>query len=132
MIACLSPADSNYEESLSTLKYAHNTKFINNRPVVNEELDPKDELIKDLQKEITFLRHRLKEWLEIHYLIDKPITNFGAKIVTTKKYMKAHIFLGQEDLKKNLGQVRSQNGTWKPLSIPHCKKMYDKKRGSTT
>ena len=62
MIACLSPADSNYEESLSTLKYAHNTKFINNRPVVNEELDPKDELIKELQKEITFLRHRLKEW----------------------------------------------------------------------
>ena len=86
MIACLSPADSNYEESLSTLKYAHNTKFINNRPVVNEELDPKDELIKDLQKEITFLRHRLKEWLEIHFLIDKPITNFGAKIVTTKKH----------------------------------------------
>ena len=62
MIACLSPTDSNYEESLSTLKYAHNTKFINNRPVVNEELDPKDELIKELQKEITFLRHRLKEW----------------------------------------------------------------------
>ena len=31
MIACMSPADSNFEESLSTLKYAHNTKFIANR-----------------------------------------------------------------------------------------------------
>lgn len=62
MVACLSPADYNFEESLSTLKYAHNTKFINNRPVVNEELDPKDELIKELQNEITNLRHRLKEW----------------------------------------------------------------------
>ena len=72
MIACLSPADSNYEESLSTLKYAHNTKFINNRPVVNEELDPKDELIKELQKEITFLRHRLKEW---NICLEKHISN---------------------------------------------------------
>ena len=61
MIACLSPADHNFEESLSTLKYAHNTKFINNRPVVNEELDPKDELIRELQSEITQLRGRLKE-----------------------------------------------------------------------
>ena len=57
----MSPADLNYEESLSTLKYAHNTKFINNRPVVNEELDPKEELIKELQNEIRFLRDRLKE-----------------------------------------------------------------------
>jgi hypothetical protein len=61
MVACLSPADVNFEESLSTLKYAHNTKFINNRPVVNNDLDPKEELIKDLQNEIKFLRHRLKE-----------------------------------------------------------------------
>ena len=50
-----------FQESLSTLKYAHNTKFINNRPVVNEELDPKDELIKELQSEITQLRGRVKE-----------------------------------------------------------------------
>ncbi len=61
MIACLSPADFNFEESLSTLKYAHNTKFINNRPIVNEQLDPKDELIKELQTEISYLRDRLKE-----------------------------------------------------------------------
>ena len=61
MVACLSPSDSNYEESLSTLKFAHNTKFINIKPVVNEELDPKDELIKELQGEIRFLRNRLKE-----------------------------------------------------------------------
>lgn len=61
MIACMSPSDLNFEESLSTLKYAHNTKFINNRPVVNEELDPKEELIKELQNEIKTLRYRLKE-----------------------------------------------------------------------
>ena len=60
MIACLSPSDSNYGESESTLKYAHNTKFINNRPVVNVETDPKDVMIRDLQNEIKVLRNRLK------------------------------------------------------------------------
>ena len=35
MVACLSPSDTNFEETLSTLKYAHNTKFIANRFVQN-------------------------------------------------------------------------------------------------
>lgn len=61
MIACLSPADTNYEESLSTLKYAYNTKFINLKPIVNEEVDSKDQMIRDLQNEIKYLRHRLRD-----------------------------------------------------------------------
>ena len=61
MVACLSPSDTNYEESLSTLKFAHNTKFINIKPIVNEQIDPKDELIRELQGEIKFLRDRLRE-----------------------------------------------------------------------
>ena len=59
MIACLSPADSNVEETLSTLKYAHTTKSVNNRPIMNIDKDPKDVLIRDLQNEIKTLRHRL-------------------------------------------------------------------------
>lgn len=39
MIATISPAASNYEESLSTLRYAERAKRIQNRPRVNE--DPK-------------------------------------------------------------------------------------------
>ncbi len=61
MIACLSPSDFNFEETLSTLKYAHNTKYINNRPVVNIDTDPKDAMIRSLQNEIKTLRNRLKE-----------------------------------------------------------------------
>ena len=44
MIAALSPADDNYEESLSTLKYANRAKQIKNKPKVNE--DPKDTLLR--------------------------------------------------------------------------------------
>jgi kinesin family member 3B len=58
MIAALSPADYNYEESLSTLRYASRAKQIKNKPVVNE--DPKDALLKQYEDEI----RKLKEALE--------------------------------------------------------------------
>jgi Kinesin motor domain len=39
MVACLSPADNNYDETLSTLRYANRAKNITNKPKINE--DPK-------------------------------------------------------------------------------------------
>ncbi|KAM9859297.1 kinesin-like protein KIF17 [Aulostomus maculatus] len=54
MIACLSPADNNYKESLSTLRYANRAKSIQNRPRINE--DPKDALLREYQEEIRRLR----------------------------------------------------------------------------
>ena len=50
MIAALSPADYNYEETLSTLHYANRAKNIKNKPIVNE--DPKDALLKEYEQEI--------------------------------------------------------------------------------
>ncbi|CAH8545024.1 unnamed protein product [Dicrocoelium dendriticum] len=58
MIACISPADSNYEETLSTLRYASRAKNIQNRPKINE--DPKDAILRQYQEEI----HRLRRLLE--------------------------------------------------------------------
>ncbi|CAH8853803.1 unnamed protein product [Trichobilharzia szidati] len=57
MIACLSPADNNYDETLSTLRYANRAKNIQNKPKINE--DPKDALLRQYQDEIK----RLKELL---------------------------------------------------------------------
>lgn len=37
MIACVSPADSNMEETLSTLRYADRARKIKNKPVVNRD-----------------------------------------------------------------------------------------------
>ncbi|MCO5550274.1 hypothetical protein L7F22_003755 [Adiantum nelumboides] len=37
MIACISPADSNAEETLNTLKYANRARNIQNKPVVNRD-----------------------------------------------------------------------------------------------
>lgn len=50
MIAACSPADYNYEETLSTLRYAARAKAIKNKPKVNE--DPKDALLKQYEDEI--------------------------------------------------------------------------------
>ena len=44
MIAAVSPADYNFEETLSTLRYASRAKNIKNKPTINE--DPKDALLK--------------------------------------------------------------------------------------
>lgn len=58
MIAALSPADYNYDETLSTLRYASRAKSIKNKPVINE--DPKDALLKQYEDEIKQLRAALQ------------------------------------------------------------------------
>ncbi|XP_058409072.1 kinesin-like protein KIF17 isoform X2 [Diceros bicornis minor] len=54
MVACLSPADNNYDETLSTLRYANRAKNIRNKPRINQ--DPKDALLREYQEEIKRLR----------------------------------------------------------------------------
>ncbi|XP_048672138.1 kinesin-like protein KIF17 isoform X9 [Marmota marmota marmota] len=54
MVACLSPADNNYDETLSTLRYANRAKNIKNKPRINE--DPKDALLREYQEEIKRLK----------------------------------------------------------------------------
>ena len=50
MLACVSPADTNFEETLNTLKYANRAKNIRNKPIKNT--DPQIALIQSLQKEL--------------------------------------------------------------------------------
>jgi len=54
MIAAISPADINYEETLSTLRYADSAKKIKTVAVVNE--DPQSKLIRELQSEVEKLK----------------------------------------------------------------------------
>ncbi|CAL1591064.1 unnamed protein product [Knipowitschia caucasica] len=57
MIAALSPADINYEETLSTLRYADRAKQIRCNAIINE--DPNAKLIRDLKSEVERLRSLL-------------------------------------------------------------------------
>ncbi|KAH8403592.1 hypothetical protein KR222_002699 [Zaprionus bogoriensis] len=57
MISCISPADTNYDETLSTLRYANRAKNISNKPMINE--DPKDAQLRQYQQEIIELKRML-------------------------------------------------------------------------
>ena len=67
MIAALSPADVNFEETLSTLVYANQVKSIKNKAKINES--PEDKLIRELKEE----NERLKKMFENKDMIQKEI-----------------------------------------------------------
>ncbi|XP_039207904.1 kinesin-like protein KIF13B isoform X4 [Crotalus tigris] len=57
MVATVSPAADNYDETLSTLRYADRAKNIVNHAVVNE--DPNARIIRELREEVEKLREQL-------------------------------------------------------------------------
>lgn len=57
MCANCGPADYNYDETLSTLRYANRAKNIKNKPKINE--DPKDAMLREYQETIKALKDQL-------------------------------------------------------------------------
>uniref|UniRef100_A0A8C1ZVS0 plus-end-directed kinesin ATPase n=1 Tax=Cyprinus carpio TaxID=7962 RepID=A0A8C1ZVS0_CYPCA len=57
MVAALSPADINYDETLSTLRYADRAKQIRCNAVINE--DPNNRLVRELKEEVSRLKDLL-------------------------------------------------------------------------
>ena len=64
-LANVGPADYNYDESISTLRYANRAKNIKNRAKINE--DPKDALLRQFQKELEELRKQLADGGKLVY-----------------------------------------------------------------
>ena len=58
MIANLGPADWNYDETMSTLRYANRAKNIKNTPRINE--DPKDAMLRGMEEEKAQLLAKLR------------------------------------------------------------------------
>ncbi|KAF0716843.1 Aste57867_2638 [Aphanomyces stellatus] len=63
MIACVSAAAANFDETLNTLKYANRAKNIKNRPVVN--------LVKDTSDEVARMKHEI-ELLQRQLVVPPP------------------------------------------------------------
>ncbi|KAH9380626.1 hypothetical protein HPB48_020895 [Haemaphysalis longicornis] len=103
MIATISPAECNYGETLSTLRYANRAKNIINKPTINE--DPNVKLIKELRDEIARLRLR--------------IGGDDVKILTdewTEKWKETHKILKEQ---KTLGLRMSGQGVVLDSERPH-------------
>lgn len=72
MIATISPAADNYEETLSTLRYADRAKRIVNHAIVNE--DPNAKVIRELREEVEKLREQLSQ-AEVMYSVENTVIN---------------------------------------------------------
>ena len=59
MIANVGPADYNFDETMSTLRYANRAKNIKNKPKINE--DAKDTMLREFQEEIQRLKQQIEQ-----------------------------------------------------------------------
>ena len=66
MIACVSPSDRDFVETLNTLNYANRAKNIKNKVVANQ--DKTSRQIASLRSEITGLQKELNEYKAVWYL----------------------------------------------------------------
>ena len=118
MIAAISPADINFEETLSTLRYADSAKRIKNHAVVNE--DPNARMIRELKEELAQLRSKMKSGVpteagsvEEQYPVDTPLEKQFVSITqadgTIKKVSKAEI---AEQLDQSEKLYKDLNQTW--------------------
>ncbi|MCJ1257447.1 kinesin-like protein Klp8 [Lignoscripta atroalba] len=117
MIAAISPADINFEETLSTLRYADSAKRIKNHAVVNE--DPNARMIRELKEELAQLRSKLSSGAtsggvaEEQYAPDTPLDKQIVSITqadgTIKKVSKAEI---AEQLNQSEKLYEDLNQTW--------------------
>lgn len=70
----ISPADVNYGETLSTLRYANRAKNIINKPTINEDTNVK--LIRELRAEIARLKTLLAQGNQVGFFWDLWIIFF--------------------------------------------------------
>jgi kinesin family member 1 len=112
MIAAISPAD--YEETLSTLRYADQAKKIKNKAVVNE--DPNAKLVRELKEELEMLRARVSgggfggdDTYDPGLPPEKQVVRYKAKDGTMKTVTKAEL---QEQLESSEKLMQSLNETW--------------------
>lgn len=79
MVATISPAADNYEETLSTLRYADRAKRIVNHAVINE--DPNARIIRELRKEVETLKEMLKHATVIIFILNVYVCIYIVKIL---------------------------------------------------
>ncbi|KIW22677.1 uncharacterized protein PV07_10951 [Cladophialophora immunda] len=115
MIAAISPADINFEETLSTLRYADSAKRIKNHAVINE--DPNARMIRELKEELAKLRSQLggttAAGAEETYPEGTPLDKQMVSIVQTdgsvKRVSKAEIM---DQLSQSEKLYQDLNQTW--------------------
>ncbi|TVY17462.1 Kinesin-like protein [Lachnellula arida] len=108
MIAAISPADINFDETLSTLRYADSAKRIKNHAVVNEDANAR--MIRELKEELATLRGKLTGGGGVLQKRSMPrIVSIVTPDGTVKKVSKAEI---AEQLDQSEKLYSDLNQTW--------------------
>ncbi|KAB5577638.1 kinesin heavy chain [Coniochaeta sp. 2T2.1] len=119
MIAAISPADINYDETLSTLRYADSAKRIKNHAVINEDANAR--MIRELKEELALLRSKMgggggggapvpaEEVYAPGTPLEKQIVSITQADGTVKKVSKAEI---AEQLNQSEKLLQDLNQTW--------------------
>ena len=118
MIAAISPADINYDETLSTLRYADSAKRIKNHAVINEDANAR--MIRELKEELAVLRSKLggggggvpvpaEEVYAEGTPLEKQIVSITQADGSIKKVSKAEI---AEQLDQSEKLLQDLNQTW--------------------
>ncbi|KAJ7047871.1 kinesin-like protein [Mycena alexandri] len=109
MIAAISPAD--YEETLSTLRYADQAKKIKNKAVVNE--DPNAKLVRELKEELEMLRARVtgssEDVFDPQVPPEKQKVTYRTRDGKIKTVTKAEL---QDQMESSEKLMQSLNETW--------------------
>ena len=106
MIAALSPADINYEETLSTLRYADRAKQIKNKAIIN--VDPTEILISQLKEENAKLMTALKAGGGSLEALGKA-GGTPAEVAEMKEKLRAEM---EAELLENQRMMEEQNKSW--------------------
>ncbi|XP_066600998.1 kinesin-like protein KIF13A isoform X2 [Prorops nasuta] len=98
MVATISPAADNYEETLSTLRYADRAKRIVNHAVVNE--DPNARIIRELRQEVETLKEMLLHATGQGSIVGQQRTDITEKLSESERLMKEMSQTWEEKLVK--------------------------------
>ncbi|XP_033209116.1 kinesin-like protein KIF13A [Belonocnema kinseyi] len=98
MVAAISPAADNYEETLSTLRYADRAKRIVNHAVVNE--DPNARIIRELRQEVEALKEMLLHATGQGSMVVQRRTDITEKLSESERLMKEMSQTWEEKLVK--------------------------------
>lgn len=105
MIACVSPSDRDFMETLNTLKYANRARNIKNKVVVNQ--DKTSQQISTMRAEIARLQMELMEYKAVRdggVDVDKTAGN----IVGERKHTKKKI--GKKKIKTSWSSEKDERG----------------------
>uniref|UniRef100_A0AAY4EBQ4 Kinesin-like protein n=1 Tax=Denticeps clupeoides TaxID=299321 RepID=A0AAY4EBQ4_9TELE len=104
MCANIGPADYNYDETISTLRYANRAKNIKNKARINE--DPKDALLRQFQKEIEELKKKLEEGKK--KVSPDKMVEMQAKIEEERKALEAKLDMEEEERNKARAELEKR------------------------